>query len=108
MARYEALQFVKVDTASSGQTTLVSATAGKKVKVVGYALIAGGTVAVKLQSNSTDLTGAYPLVANGGIVDRGQQDGGHVLETAVGEALKLNLSAAVQVSGTVSYYLEST
>lgn len=101
------LLFGKITTAASGATALVAAAgAGLKIKVVHYVLVAGGTVNVKFQSASTDLTGAMPFVANTGVSVAGQASS-HVLETAANEALNLNLSAAIQVSGEFSYFVEA-
>ena len=107
MALFEPVQFAKIDTASSGDTSLVAATTGKKVKVVGFFLIASGAVSVKLRSGTTDLTGAMAVGANGGLVVQGGPAGEHVIETAAGSALNINLSAATQVSGAVRYVVEA-
>lgn len=100
----------KIDTASSGNTTIVAAdNAGRRVVVTAFAFVCGGTVSVKFRSGaSTDLTGAMPFVANGGMSSPsagGDTAGYSVLETAAGESLVINLSGAVQVSGWVSYDL---
>jgi len=100
--------FAKVDTASSGDTQIVAADATKKIKLLSCKLISNGTVSVKWRSGTTDLEGASPLVANSGYVLPASSPGqGHYLETAVSSALNINLSGAVQVSGHISYYLES-
>lgn len=107
MARYNALQYAKIDTAASGNTALVAAAGtGKKIVVRNYLLIASAAVSVKFRSANTDLTGAMALSANGGASAAGHPEVGW-FETAANEALNINLSAAQQVSGHVSYTVET-
>lgn len=107
MARYNALQFAKIDTAASGNTSLVATPgASKKIVVRSYLLIAGAAVNVKFRSANTDLTGALPLAANGGASAPGNPELAW-FETAANEALNINLSGAVQVSGHIAYTVEA-
>ena len=96
-----AVNFAKIDTAASGSSALVGAVSGKKIRVMSLNFIAGGDVSVSLLSAATALTGAYPLTAQAGLSATGGAYG--VMETASGQALNINLSAAVQVSGVLSY-----
>lgn len=102
---------VKVDTAAAGYTKLVTGLANRRVRVTSFALVAGGTVTAKFQEDDgttkTDLTGAMPMVANTQLALAG---GGDVplLQAEDGQDLGLTLSAAVQVSGFVSYTVEPT
>lgn len=101
-----ALKFAKIDTATNGDTSVVAAVTGKKIKLVSWFLIPGGTVSVKWFSKDhtgTALSGAMPGVANVSMGQAGRPSS-HLLETAVGEALCLNLSTGVQVSGYLSYF----
>lgn len=100
------LQFASISTAASGATALVAAAGGTlKIKVVSYALVAAGAVAVKFQSGGTDITGAMSLAANGGVACPGQPSA-HLFETAANTALNINLGGAVQVSGHLAYFVE--
>lgn len=92
---------------SSGSKQLVALSSGKTVYICGYNMVASGTVSVKLLygtgtncgTGSTDMTDAYDLTAQNGIVDHpGEYNG---LKTAVSNALCVNLSAAVKVAGGV-------
>ena len=92
-----------------GDNTLVAAVAGKKVRVHGYELSASAAANAKFKSGAaTDLTGLIYLAAAGSSADaqdrQGDTDG--LFETAAGQALVLNLSAAVPVGGFVDYSLE--
>lgn len=95
-----------IDTTTSGDNTIVAADATRRIKVYAYDLVVAGSVSVRWKSGAaTNLSGAKPFAANGGISKVGQPSA-HLLETAVNQALVLNLSAAVQVSGELSYFLE--
>lgn len=100
---------VKIDAASSGDNTLVAADTNRRIRVTQYTLIASAAVSVKWKSGSTDLSGAMALPANGGISATSPNDGdgrpAALIETAANEALVLNLSGAVQVSGHLTYDL---
>ncbi len=84
--------------------------ANKSIRVLGYVLMSAGTVNAKFQSGAsgTDLTGAFPLVAQAGIsaalapVNAG---GRHDcwFETVAGALLNLNLDAGTLVVGHVTY-----
>lgn len=101
---------VAVSAASMGDNTLVSADATKKIKVLGYQLVIDGTVTATFKSGaSTSLSGAMALTGAGAsltapLIAPGQ---GHWLETAVNEALVLNLGGAVGVRGFLIYVLEA-
>lgn len=99
-------QLDKVLTASAlGVTEIVAAVAGKSIVVVSYVLVANGAVNVKFQSHTTptDLTGLLYLAANGGVVAGFNQQGW--FRTISGQALDINLSAAVAVGGHLNYVL---
>lgn len=94
-----------INTAASGNTTLATPATGKKIKVISYVIVSGGTVNVKFRSTTTgDITGPMPLVANTG-VSSGDSEYYH-FKTVASEALQINLSAAVQVSGHFTYVEE--
>lgn len=90
-----------VNISSSGDNTIVAAVAGKRIVVVNYLIIAGGTVNATWKSGSTSKSGPMPLIANTGAA----APDGRWFKTGIGEALVLNLSSAIQVSGHLSYKL---
>ena len=95
-----------ISTAASGDTTLVAAVPGKKIKVIGYALVSTAANSIKFKSGAgTDLTGAMALAANGGISSPSDKNTVE-FETAAGQALVINLSAATQVSGHLVYKVD--
>jgi hypothetical protein len=102
------IQFAAIAVAGNGDNQIVAADATRKIKVLSYVIVAAGAVNAKWRSATTDKSGAMALVANSGVsFGVGTPAGGHILETAVNEALNLNLSAAVSVAGHLSYFLEA-
>ena len=96
------IKFAKISAASSGANTLVAAVASKKIRVLGYVLVAAGAVNVNFEDGTTDISGVMNLPANGGV----SFAGGRVapaFETTANTLLGLTLSAAVQVSGHLAY-----
>ena len=99
--------FAAIGTATSGNNTIVALTASKKIRILSMCLIAAGTVNVYLTDSTTGTaiigksTQPMNLVANMGFVLPFNPVGWG--DTAAGEALVLNLSAAVAVSGSITY-----
>lgn len=95
--------FGTISTSSSGATTIQALVSSKQIYVTSLALTANGTVNVKFQSHvtPTDLTGLFYLVANAGFVLPFNQYGW--FRTVSGEALDINLSAAIAVGGCFTY-----
>jgi hypothetical protein len=109
MRRGLAVAFASIDAASSGDNTVVAADATRKIKVLSYLAVADAAVTVRWKSGaSTNLSGAMSFAATGGCVAPPvPPGGGHWLETAVNQALVLNLGGAVGVRGHLSYVLEA-
>lgn len=108
MPSLSTLQFAPIDTAASGDNTLVNASPKAKIKLVGFFLVAAGAVAVRFKGGAANnKTGAMPLAANGGLSVFAGSDFAHLLETAINEALVLNLGGAVQVSGGIVYKVDA-
>lgn len=100
----QTLQKGVINTASSGDNTLVSAVAAKSIYVVSYVLVVTSAVTVQFKdSGPNNLSGAFSLAANGGISAIGQASS-PVLWTASGMGLILNLGGAIQVSGHYTYF----
>lgn len=93
----------KIDAATSGDNELVAAVTGKKIRVVSMFYLASGTVTATFQSaaGGTAITGGLQHTAQTGAVLPLNEDGW--FETIAGEALNLNLSAAISVDGALSY-----
>lgn len=97
-------KYAKIDAASSGNNSIVSAVTSKKIRVLSLFLVVTSAVTVKFASDTAtpvDKTGAMPFGANGGIALPFNQAGW--FETAAGKALNMILGTGVQVSGALSY-----
>lgn len=94
-----------IDDATSGNNTLVAAVAGKKIRVHNIVLISGGDMTVRFESGAggTALTGQMTVGAGSGFAP-GFDPYGH-FETAAGELLNLELSAATTADGWLVYSL---
>jgi hypothetical protein len=93
----------KIDAATSGNNTLVAAVTGKKIRVLSLFLVSAGATTVTFQSGAggTGLTGAITTAAGTGFVLPHNPEGW--FETAEGALLNAALSAAIQVSGSLTY-----
>ncbi len=98
---------ISVSTATT--TQIVALAASQKIYVTSFDVIAGGTgnitfvygTGASCGTGTTSLTGAYPLTAQAGIAKGNGL--GPVLIVPAGNALCVTTSAAVQMSGSVSY-----
>lgn len=95
------IKFVAIAASASGDNALVAAITGKRIRVHGFTLSFAGTANAKFQSAASDLTGLYYGVANTQVQASYSEEG--LFQTAVGEALELNLSAAIAVGGHLVY-----
>lgn len=102
-----------ITASASGDTAVVAAVSGKKIRVKAWLATNGAATAqsIKWRSGTTDLTGLFYSTAIGVI---GGQDlaGGpsgqaeFYFETVAGAALNVNLSASTAVGGVLQYTLE--
>jgi hypothetical protein len=96
-------KFKKITASASGATEIVAAVTSKKIRVLAWDMAPNAAVNAKWQSHTAgDVTGLYYMGGQG----NGQRAGFNPLgwfETTAGEALDLNLSAAVAVGGTLVY-----
>lgn len=95
------IKFAVISASASGATAVVAAVAGKHIRVLHYQIVVAGNVAVKFQSDSTDITGLMSHSAEGEGSNPSFFAG--LFQTAEGEALNINLDAAIQVGGHVTY-----
>lgn len=95
--------FAPLVASASGATTIVAAVASKIIVVRAIYITVNAAVNFKFQSHvtPTDLTGLTYAAANGGLVLPYNAAGW--FKTISGQALDINLSAAVAVGGTIVY-----
>lgn len=103
---------VSVNASSSGDNTLVAAVAGKSIKLVAAELVAAGPVSVKYKDGAgSDFHAAIPLNSYGSY-SLSQMYSPEMLviepyfQTTAGNALILNLSGAVAVTGWIKVVVE--
>lgn len=91
---------------SSGDNTLIAATTGEKIYVVSVLLIPDADNAkIRFKSGSNNLSGVMNLSKAGNGFHLAPANAPHLV-TNRGEALILNLDAAVTVAGYVQYYYD--
>ena len=97
-----------VNATASGNTELVAAVSGSKIRVIGLVVTnrSSSTVNVKFQSAANDMvgSGAHTLAVDGGGWAITAQPGAHLFETTAGEALNINLSGNSDVMVDVQFY----
>lgn len=93
--------YAKIDVAS-GTGEIVAAQAGTRIIVMNYTVTVASTVTLTWKSASTALSGAMTVTV--GLSPLASES---LMATASGEALNLTLGSAVQVSGHLTYCLES-
>lgn len=101
------LLFSPLSATSSGDTIVVLGIDGYTINVCSYVFVVASDVSVKWRSNGTDLSGAMPMIANGGISAPVSSPGlGPLFKTIPGDPLIINLSSASLVAGHIGYFLE--
>ena len=93
---------IAVNATSSGNNTVVAAVVSKKIRVLGFKLLAAGKVDVIWRSATAGTI--INAVSLDKYIDYSFMTGiGYALENTAGEALQLNLSAAIAVRGWLIY-----
>lgn len=91
-----------INIAGAGDNTVIAAVAGQIIRVYKILLWANGSTSVTLKDGAaTSLTGAMAFTAQTGFVL--DYDDQPWFITSSGNAFVINLSAAIQVSGTLSF-----
>ena len=99
-----AIQRVAVNTASSGDTALVAAQPGKKIRVIGLDVHSAGTVTIALKDGSSVYEGGVrSLILGSQCVIKHPYMGQPAYEGTVNTALNIALGGAVQVTGSLWY-----
>jgi hypothetical protein len=94
--------FAPIAVSASGDNSIVALVSSKKIRVLALKITANGAVNAKWRSSTNDKTGlSYFAAAGDGEVLPFNPVGW--FETNAGEALQVNLSAAVAVGGHVTY-----
>lgn len=97
------VQYVPFSTSSSGTTTIVNLSSGKKIYVLRWSVSANGSTNVNLQSHTTTSLATKTCYMTQFKDSGGAWCPGGIMATAASEALDVNNSAAVAISGDVTY-----
>ena len=92
-----------INFATVADQTVVSAVAGKQIKVYALNMTPGGTTTVTPKDGATALTGAITIVAGIPFILNASANGDPWFVTSSGNAFVINNSVAVQVSGSCRY-----
>lgn len=92
-----------VNASSLGSNTVLAAASGRSIRVLSAAIVTTLANNVKFLTAATDASATWPLAANGGLVLPFTEHGW--LQTAVGEALNINLSVATATGVHVQYII---
>jgi len=95
------LQNAVISFSTAADQTVIAAVSGKQIKVYALNLVAAGATTVTVKDGSTALTGAMTLATGVPITYEAGPFPWFV--TSQGNALVINDSGAVQVSGNVLY-----
>lgn len=93
--------FAFANPSSSGNTQVVPAQPGLRIVVLELCIITSAAQSVKLQSATNDITCAWPLATNGGLVLPYSRHGW--AQTNIGEALNINLSLAANTAIQIAW-----
>ena len=95
-----------IDFTATGDNTIVAGVAGQTIRVVKMFFIVGAATNVTIKDGTgTNLTGAMPFAANGGLVLDEARD--PWFTTSSGNAFVLNQSGTATIAGRI-YYEQST
>ena len=90
---------------AAGTTTLVAADASNKIKLVSYVFVLDAAGTLKFSDSVGDLSGAFPVAANGGVASLAQPSS-HLLETAaINRPLQI-VTTGGKAFGHFSYFKE--
>lgn len=103
------LQFGVIDISAVGDTTLVSAVSGKKIKVVSLYLTISSNIDIILRSGSNPISGLISLSNTAtSVLKLLGAPTSHVLETEINEDLIINTSTSSRIGGHFCYFLEGS
>ena len=94
-----------INIATAATHEIIAAVAGFKISIASVCFTVAGECNITLLSAATPISGAMDFGGTNEPRGKTHTLGEHPLQTGTGEAFNITLSAAVQVSGYVTYYL---
>ena len=101
-AGVDQVKFAHVSAASDGDNDIVTAVAGKRIRVIAYAFTVSAASTVVLQDSANTDLATFILPANGGVSYAGGVQA-PAFETAVGTGLEITNAASNDTFGHVTY-----
>ena len=98
-------KFAAIADTADGDTTLVAAVAGKKIRVVGFVVTAQTTAGLVSFKDSAATLASFSLPSVGGISYSGGPDA-PAFETIAGSALTITNGSGVDSYGFITYVLQ--
>ena len=101
--------FLPVDVSAAGDNLVVRGDPAMKIRVFAYFLVPSGVVSVRWKSGLDRVLSGLMNISTGAPLasQLGSETAGWLMETDPGQDLILNLSAAVQVGGHLSYQFDT-
>jgi hypothetical protein len=108
MSNNSQVKNVPINFSGSGDNVVVTAVAGKQIKVVRMYFVVGGATSITFKDgvNGVAFSGAMSLLANGSVTFDYNDNLIWFSTTSSNNAFVINSSNAVQVSGEIYYILE--
>lgn len=100
------LLFAAITQGAAGTTSLVSASAANKIKVVSYLVVLDAAGSFKFTDGTVDLTGAIPCAINGGAAEDGDPSAWLFETAAINRALSIT-TVTGKAFGHLAYFLEA-
>jgi hypothetical protein len=97
-------KFVQINATQDNDNTIVAGVAGKKLRVISYALVvsAAGTITIQDTQTTPAVFAQFPLAANGGVSYAGGLQA-PAFETAAGKGIEINNPVGVDTLGHLTY-----
>lgn len=92
-----------VNASASGSTLALAAVTGKSIRVLSVVAVATSDVTIKFLSGATPISADFPISSRGGFSMPRNVDGW--FQTVSGDALNVNLSAAIATGVIFTYAL---
>lgn len=97
-------KFTRVNATADGDNVIAAGVAGKRLRVISYALVVSlaGTISLQDTAGTPVIFAQFPLAANGGISYAGGLDA-PAFETSPGLGIEINNPVGVDTLGHITY-----
>ena len=98
------IKFARVNATADGDNTIITGVGGKKLRVLGYALVASaaGIITIQDSAGTPAILAQFPLAANGGVSYAGGLEC-PAFETPTGNGLEISNPSGVDTLGHITY-----